>query len=130
QSYIASPGPYPIAAFSSRGYAVLRPNPRGSSGYGKKFRYANYSDWGGGDYQDLMAGVDHVIKMGVADENRLGVMGWSYGGFMTSWTITQTKRFKAASVGAGVTNPIDFTATAENPTFVPDHFGGALSVSS
>ena len=55
------------------------------------------SDWGGGDYQDLMTGVDHVINMGVADENRLGVMGWSYGGYMTSWIITQTQRFKAAS---------------------------------
>jgi dipeptidyl aminopeptidase/acylaminoacyl peptidase len=124
QSFVASPGPYPIAAFSARGYAVLRPNPRGSSGYGKKFRYANYKDWGGGDYQDLMAGVDHVIKIGVADESRLGVMGWSYGGFMTSWTITQTKRFKAASVGAGVTNLMSFTGTADIPSFLPDYLGG------
>ena len=124
QSYVASPGQYPIAAFSARGYAVLRPNPRGSSGNGKKFRYANYNDWGGGDYQDLMTGVDHVIKMGIADENRLGVMGWSYGGFMTSWTITQTKRFKAASVGAGVTNLMSFTGTADIPSFLPDYFGG------
>jgi dipeptidyl aminopeptidase/acylaminoacyl peptidase len=124
QTYVGNPGPYPIAAFSSRGYAVLRPNPRGSSGYGKKFRYANYNDWGGGDYQDLMTGVDHVIKMGVADENRLGIMGWSYGGFMTSWAITQTKRFKAASVGAGVTNLMSFTGTADIPSFLPDYFGG------
>ncbi len=124
QTFVGSPGQYPIAAFSSRGYAVLRPNPRGSSGYGKKFRYANYNDWGGGDYQDLMSGVDHVIKMGVADENRLGIMGWSYGGFMTSWTITQTKRFKAASVGAGVTNLMSFTGTADIPSFLPDYFGG------
>ena len=124
QTYVASPGPYPIATFSSRGYAVLRPNPRGSSGYGKKFRYANYGDWGGGDYQDLMTGVDHVIQMGVADQDRLGVMGWSYGGFMTSWIITQTKRFKAASVGAGVTNLMSFTGTADIPSFLPDYFGG------
>ena len=59
--------------------------PRGSSGYGTKFRQANIKDWDGMDYQDLMSGVDAVVKMGVADENRLGVMGWSYGGFMTSW---------------------------------------------
>lgn len=124
QTYVASPGLYPIASFSARGYAVLRPNPRGSSGYGKKFRYANYGDWGGGDFQDLMTGVDHVIKLGVADENRLGVMGWSYGGFMTSWTITQTKRFKAASVGAGVTNLMSFSGTADIPSFLPDYFGG------
>ena len=66
----------------------------------RKFRFANIKDWGGGDYQDLMTGVDHVIAMGVADPERLGVMGWSYGGFMTSWVITQTKRFKAASVSS------------------------------
>ena len=124
QTFVASPGLYPIATFSGRGYAVLRPNPRGSSGYGKKFRYANYGDWGGGDYHDLMTGVDHVVKLGVADENRLGVMGWSYGGFMTSWIITQNQRFKAASVGAGVTNLMSFTGTADIPSFLPDYFGG------
>jgi dipeptidyl aminopeptidase/acylaminoacyl peptidase len=123
-TYVPAPGLYPIAAFSSRGYFVLRPNPRGSSGYGKKFRYANYNDWGGGDYQDIMTGVDHVIQMGVADEKRLGIMGWSYGGFMTSWTITQTTRFKAASVGAGVTNLMSFTGTADIPSFLPDYFAG------
>ena len=94
--FIGAASPYPVAAFAARGYAVLRANPRGSSGYGKAFRYANRADWGGGDYQDLMTGVDHVIAMGVADPERLGVMGWSYGGFMTSWVVTQTKRFKAA----------------------------------
>ena len=84
----------------ARGYAILRPNPRGSSGYGAEFRRANMKDWGFGDYQDLMTGVDQVIEMGVADPDRLGVMGWSYGGFMTSWIVTQTQRFKAASAGA------------------------------
>jgi dipeptidyl aminopeptidase/acylaminoacyl peptidase len=124
QSYLASRGAYPIASFASRGYAVLRPNPRGSSGYGQKFRFANIKDWGGGDYQDLMTGVDHVVGMGVADPERLGVMGWSYGGFMTSWVITQTKRFKAASVGAAVTNLMSFIGTADIPSFIPDYFGG------
>jgi dipeptidyl aminopeptidase/acylaminoacyl peptidase len=123
QSFAASPGLYPTAVFNARGYAVLRPNPRGSSGYGKKFRFANYKDWGGGDYRDLMAGVDHVVSMGVADPNRLGVMGWSYGGFMTSWVITQTKRFKAASIGAAVTNLMSFTGTADIPGFIPDYMG-------
>jgi dipeptidyl aminopeptidase/acylaminoacyl peptidase len=125
QSYLAARGIYPLAAFSAQGYAVLRPNPRGSSGYGKAFRHANRKDWGGGDYRDLMAGVDDVVARGIADPERLGVMGWSYGGFMTSWTITQTKRFKAASVGAGVTNLMSFNGTADIPSFVPDYFGGA-----
>jgi len=123
QRFIAASGLYPIAAFAARGYAVLQPNPRGSSGYGPEFRYANYRDWGGGDYQDLMAGVDHVIQLGVADPDRLGVCGWSYGGYMTSWVITQTKRFKAASIGAPVTNLISFNGTADIPNFLPDYFG-------
>ncbi|MBI3664838.1 MAG: S9 family peptidase, partial [Acidobacteria bacterium] len=86
--------------------------------------FANYDDWGGKDYQDLMAGVDHVIQMGVADPDKLGVMGWSYGGYMTSWVITQTKRFKAAAVGAGVTNLFSFTGTSDIPGFLPDYFSG------
>ncbi len=121
---IVTPSPYPVAAFAADGYAVLRANPRGSSGYGTAFRQANDKDWGGGDFRDLMAGVDQVIAMGIADPDRLGVMGWSYGGFMTSWTITQTDRFKAASVGAGVTNLVSFTGTADIPSFLPDYFGG------
>jgi dipeptidyl aminopeptidase/acylaminoacyl peptidase len=115
---------YPTAVFAGRGYAILRCNVRGSSGYGRDFRYANYRDWGGGDFKDIMAGVDAVVARGVADPERLGVMGWSYGGFMTSWIITQTKRFKAASVGAGVTNLVSFTGTADIPGFIPDYFGG------
>ena len=124
QSFIGGRGVYPLAAFASRGYAILRPNPRGSSGYGTEFRRANTKDWGFGDYQDLMTGVDKVIEMGVADPERLGVMGWSYGGFMTSWIVTQTKRFKAASAGAPVTNLMSFNGTADIPAFVPDYFGG------
>ncbi len=123
RKFIAQSSLYPIAAFAARGYAVLQPNPRGSSGYGVPFRFANHKDWGGGDYQDLMAGVDHVIALGVADPERLGVMGWSYGGYMTSWTITQTRRFKAASIGAPITNVISFNGTADIPNFIPDYFG-------
>jgi dipeptidyl aminopeptidase/acylaminoacyl peptidase len=124
QSFIGGRGVYPLATFASKGYAILRPNPRGSSGYGTEFRRANIKDWGGADYLDLMAGVDKVVEMGVADENRLGVMGWSYGGYMTSWIVTQTKRFKAASAGAPVTNLMSFNGTADIPSFVPDYFGG------
>ncbi len=124
QGYIGGRGVYPIASFAQKGYAVLRPNPRGSSGYGTEFRRANTKDWGGGDYDDIMTGVDKVIEMGVADANRLGVMGWSYGGYMTSTIITKTKRFKAASAGAPVTNLMSFNGTADIPAFVPDYFGG------
>ena len=124
QTFIGGRGVYPIATFAARGYAILRVNPRGSSGYGVEFRRANTKDWGGGDYQDLMTGVDRVIEMGVADPDRLGVMGWSYGGFMTSWIVTQTKRFKAASAGAPVTNLMSFNGTADIPGFVPDYMGG------
>ena len=123
-TFLGRYGLYPYASFTSRGYAVLRANPRGSGGYGRVFRFANMNDWGGKDFEDLMAGVDHVVSMGVADPNRLAVMGWSYGGFMTSWVITHTHRFKAASVGAGVTNLWSFTGTSDIPGFLPDYFSG------
>ena len=122
QSYVGNRGSYPLATFMAKGYAILRPNPRGSSGYGTDFRRANIRDWAGGDYEDLMTGVDHVIAMGVADPERLGVMGWSYGGYMTSMIITKTNRFKAASAGAPVTNMMSFNGTADIPSFLPDYF--------
>ncbi len=103
---------------------MLRCNPRGSGGYGRDFRFANMNDWGGMDYGDLMAGVDHAIAMGVADPDRLAVMGWSYGGFMTSWVVTHTHRFKAAAVGAGVTDLWSFTGTTDIHSFLPDYFSG------
>jgi dipeptidyl aminopeptidase/acylaminoacyl peptidase len=124
ESFTGRPGIYPLASLAAKGYAVLRPNPRGSGGYGKKFRFANLHDWGGADYLDLMTGVDHVISMGVADPDRLAVMGWSYGGFMTSWVVTQTRRFKAAVVGAAVTNLWSFTGTSDITGFLPDYFKG------
>ena len=123
-SFIGSSGLYPYAAFASRGYAVLRVNPRGSTGYGVKFRFANVNDWGGGDYRDLMDGVDHAIAMGVADPNRLAVMGWSYGGYMTNWVITQTKRFKAAAAGAGLSNIWSMWGTNDIPSFLDLYFLG------
>jgi len=84
KSYTGAPGIYMMQYFAQNGFIVLRPNPRGSTGYGKEFRYANIKDWGYGDYEDLMSGVDHVIGMGIADKNNQFVMGWSYGGYMTS----------------------------------------------
>ena len=115
-------GTYPIAAFAEAGYAVLRPNPRGSSGYGAEFRMANRSDWGGKDFLDLMTGVDYVIKMGVADEKNMGVMGWSYGGFMSSWIVGHTDRFKAASIGAPVVDLAHQNLTDDIEGFLPSYF--------
>ncbi len=125
RGYLASPERYAnTVALAERGFFLLRPNPRGSSGYGKEFRFANHADWGGGDYADLMAGVDHLIEQGLVDPERLGVLGWSYGGYMTSWIITHTHRFKAACVGAGVTDLISFNGTSDIPSFLPDYFDG------
>ncbi|MCB1111749.1 MAG: S9 family peptidase [Chlamydiales bacterium] len=124
ESYVGRISNYPIATFAEENYAVLRPNPRGSCGYGRAFRCANYEDWGGGDYRDLMAGIDKVIAMGIADPDALGVMGGSYGGYMTAWIITQTDRFKAASLWAPVTNQISIAGTMDLHRFNYDYFGG------
>lgn len=86
--------------FAANGYVVLLPNPRGSSGYGQKFCEAIFADWGNKDFQDDMALVDYAVAQGLADADKLGVGGWSYGGISTNFIITQTKRFKAAISGA------------------------------
>ncbi len=93
-----------IAGLSSRGYYVFLPNPRGSYGQGEDFARANVKDFGHGDLRDTMAGIDTVAKKYPIDPSRLGVTGWSYGGFMTMWTVTQTNRFRAAVAGAGIAN--------------------------
>jgi dipeptidyl aminopeptidase/acylaminoacyl peptidase len=80
----------------------LYPNVRGSTGYGQRFVEMNRGDWGGGDFKDVMAGVDWAIARNLADPNRLGIGGWSYGGDMAAWAVTQTTRFKAAVSGAPV----------------------------
>src|SRR5262249_34246116 len=108
---------YPWGLFAQKGYAILFPNPRGSGGYGEKFRAANVRDWGGKDYEDIMAGADALIARGVADAGRMGVCGWSYGGFMTSTVVTKTDRFKAACVGAGVTDLISMAGLCDIPEF-------------
>jgi dipeptidyl aminopeptidase/acylaminoacyl peptidase len=87
--------------YAANGYAVLFPNPRGSTGYGQDFCKAIYADWGHKDFQDDMAMVDYAIEQGIADPDKLGVGGWSYGGISTDFIITQTTRFKAAISGAG-----------------------------
>jgi dipeptidyl aminopeptidase/acylaminoacyl peptidase len=93
-----------VAVLASRGYYVLMPNPRGSYGQGEDFTRANVKDFGGGDLRDILAGVDAAIEHYPIDSERVGVTGWSYGGYMTMWTVTQTKRFRAAVAGAGIAN--------------------------
>jgi dipeptidyl aminopeptidase/acylaminoacyl peptidase len=122
KSFAIRRGAFPVQTFTNQGYAVFMPNPRGSGNYGDKFRAANVRDWGGKDYQDIMTGVDFLIEKGIADPEKMGVMGWSYGGFMTSWVITQTDRFKAACVGAGVTNLYSFFGETDIPEFMWSYY--------
>jgi dipeptidyl aminopeptidase/acylaminoacyl peptidase len=90
--------------FAANGYLVVGPNPRGSSGRGEAFAKAIYADWGNKDGQDVRTAVDYLIGQGLADPNRLGVCGWSYGGILTNYVIVQDQRFKAAVSGAGISN--------------------------
>ncbi len=122
ETYVASPGIYPLQKFAAEGYFVLRPNFRGSGGYGKDFRFANISDWGFGDLEDMKAGLDKLIEQGKVDPDQQAIMGWSYGGYMSSFAITQTHRFQTSMVGAGVTNLISMTGTSDIPSFLPDYF--------
>lgn len=95
---------------ASAGYAVLRPNIRGSWGRGVEFADAVVGDMGGKDFQDIMCGVDYLIERGMVDGDRLGICGWSYGGFMTAWAVSQTTRFKGAVMGAGIADWHSFHA--------------------
>ena len=110
--------------WAARGYAVLQGNPRGSSGRTFEFGNANRNDWGGKDFEDLMKGVDHVVSLGVADPERLAIMGGSYGGFMTFWAITQTGRFKAAIGHAGISDWYSFFGQTDIPNLLEFGFGG------
>jgi len=111
--------------YAARGYAVLYLNPRGSSGHGQKFSDGTLNEWGGGDFKDLMAGVDEALKRYQwIDPDRLGVTGGSYGGFMTNWIITQTPRFRAAVSAASVSNLISFYSTSLYQDLIHAEFGG------
>jgi dipeptidyl aminopeptidase/acylaminoacyl peptidase len=95
---------FDLALLSREGYFVLFPNPRGSYGQGERFTLANVKDFGGGDLRDIVAGVDEVLKTAPVDARRVGIGGWSYGGYMTMWAVTQSNRFHAAVAGAGIAN--------------------------
>jgi dipeptidyl aminopeptidase/acylaminoacyl peptidase len=114
--------PYPTATMAGAGYAILFPMPRGGAGYGEAGQRAIVNGWGDTDYKDIMAGVDRLIAQGIADPNRLGVMGASYGGFMTNWIVTQTDRFKAASAGASLSDLSDTYYLSEGGAFLADYF--------
>ncbi len=113
--------------WAGQGWAVFYPNPRGSTNYGEKFLRANVNDWGGGDYRDIMTGVDALIARGIADQDKLAHIGWSYGGYMTAWVVSQTTRFKAAMVGAGLTNMASMYGTNDIPNVLVTYFGGIPS---
>jgi dipeptidyl aminopeptidase/acylaminoacyl peptidase len=109
--------------FAADGYTVFLPNPRGSHGYGDAAQ--RMADWGQLDYQDIQSGVDTLIRRGLAHPDSLAIMGWSYGGFMSAWTITQTPRFRAAVVGAGITEPVAMWGTQNVVHYYEAFFGGS-----
>jgi dipeptidyl aminopeptidase/acylaminoacyl peptidase len=113
--------------WAGEGWLVLYPNPRGSTQYGQTFEQANFKDWGGGDYRDLMTGVDALIARGVADPDKLAFQGWSYGGYLTCWVVSQTTRFKAAMQGAGLTDMASMYGTNDIPNVLIPYFGGVPS---
>jgi len=116
---------YEFQLLAANGYAVLYTNPRGSTGYGEKFLWATWGGWGKLDYQDVMAGVDYALEHYPLDRKRLGVTGYSYGGFLTDWIITQTTRFAAAVTGAGISNWLSDYGTADIPRTKESEFYGA-----
>jgi dipeptidyl aminopeptidase/acylaminoacyl peptidase len=99
--------------YAGNGYAVFMPNFRGSSNYGAKFAQANKLTIGKVDYEDVLSGIDELVKRGIADENRLAVAGWSYGGYLSGWIIGHTNRFRCAAYGAGLSNAVSYWATAD-----------------
>jgi dipeptidyl aminopeptidase/acylaminoacyl peptidase len=114
-----------VQALAAKGYGVLLINPRGSAGYGQKFADGCVNDWGGGDYRDLMRGVDVALeKFPYLDKDRMGVMGGSYGGYMTNWVVTQTDRFKAAIASASLSNLISFYSTSLYQDLIHAEFAG------
>ncbi|MFN7118844.1 MAG: prolyl oligopeptidase family serine peptidase [Saprospiraceae bacterium] len=127
-------GPHGMYGFSfsttnellvANGYAVVFINPRGSTGYGQKFSDGTYQAWGGGDYRDLMAGMDAALaKYNFLDSTRMGVTGGSYGGFMTNWVVTQTNRYKAAATVASVSNLISFYGNSLYQDLIETEFNG------
>ncbi len=117
---------YNPTLLSQQGYFVLMPNPRGSYGQGEKFAAANVRDFGGGDLRDILAGVDEALRSAPIDPRRIGLTGWSYGGFMTMFAVTQTNRFKAAVAGAGISNWQSYYGQNAIDTWMIPYFGASV----
>jgi dipeptidyl aminopeptidase/acylaminoacyl peptidase len=113
-------------AFSALGYFVLQPNPRGSYGQGEEFTQANRKDFGYGDLRDILAGVDTVLAQYPVDANRVGLTGWSYGGFMSMFAVTQTGRFKAAVAGAGISDWQSYYGENSIDQWMTPYFGASV----
>jgi dipeptidyl aminopeptidase/acylaminoacyl peptidase len=111
---------------AARGYAVFEPNPRGSYGGGEAFTRANVKDFGGGDLRDILSGLDVVNGVIPVDQKRTGIFGWSYGGYMTMWALTQTNRFKAAVAGAGLSDWLSYYGTNGIDTWMIPFFGKSV----
>jgi dipeptidyl aminopeptidase/acylaminoacyl peptidase len=114
------------AAVASAGYYVFKPNPRGSYGQGAAFTQANVRDFGGGDLRDILTGLDAVLKTAPIDEKRIGIMGWSYGGFGVMWALTQTDRFRAGVAGAGLSDWLSYYGTNNIATWMLPFFGKSV----
>jgi dipeptidyl aminopeptidase/acylaminoacyl peptidase len=112
---------YPIERFVARGAVVLRPNYRGSAGYGEAFRSLNVRNLGVGDYADVISGVDYLIGQGFVDKDRVGSMGWSEGGYISAFITTSSDRFKAVSVGAGISDWMTYYANTDITPFTPQY---------
>ncbi|HEV1283795.1 MAG TPA: S9 family peptidase [Bryobacteraceae bacterium] len=117
---------FDMSVLSALGYFVFFPNPRGSYGQGEAFTRANVKDFGYGDLRDILAGVDAVLKMVPVDPNRLGITGWSYGGYMTMWSVTQTNRFRAAVAGAGIANYQSYYGQNSIDQWMMPYFGASV----
>jgi dipeptidyl aminopeptidase/acylaminoacyl peptidase len=120
------PGFKEAALLGLEGYFVFLPNPRGSYGQGAAFTAANIKDFGHGDLRDILAGVDEALKAAPIDKDRLAITGWSYGGFMTMWAVTQTKRFRAAAAGAGIANWQSYYGQNEIREWMIPYFGASV----
>ncbi len=114
------------AALPAAGYFVLLPNPRGSYGSGEAFTRANVKDFGGGDFRDIMAGVDAAIAAAPIEPDRVGITGWSYGGYMSMWAVTQTNRFKAAVIGAGLADWLSYYGENDIDQWMIPYFGATV----
>jgi dipeptidyl aminopeptidase/acylaminoacyl peptidase len=119
-------GGFSATAFSALGYFVLLPDPRGSYGQGEAFTQANRKDFGYGDLRDILAGVDTVLAKYPVDPHRVGILGWSYGGFMTMFAVTQTHRFRAAVAGAGISDWLSYYGENSIDQWMIPYFGASV----